>query len=211
MKRARILLADDHPMTLEGIRAVLEPHHEIIATLTDGRALLEEALRLKPDLIALDITMPLLNGVDAAVQIKKSLPGVKLLFVTMHVSPAYLEAALDAGGTGYVLKSAAREELLEAVDSVLKGRIYITPGLSNEHLERFQDPSRAAAVLRLTAREREILQMIAEGRAGKEIAFVLTISSKTVAFHRENIKRKLGLRSTAELTKHAIEQGLVSF
>ena len=211
MKRARILLADDHPMTLEGIRAVLEPHHEIIATVTDGRALLEEALRLKPDLIALDITMPLLNGVDAAVQIKKSLPGVKLLFVTMHVSPAYLEAALDAGGTGYVLKSAAREELLEAVDSVLKGRIYVTPGLSNEHLERFQYPSRAAAVLRLTAREREILQLIAEGRAGKEIAFVLTISSKTVAFHRENIKRKLGLRSTAELTKHAIEQGLVSF
>ena len=209
MKRARILLADDHKLTLEGIRAILEPHHEIIGTVTNGRALLEAALRLKPDLIALDITMPLLNGVDAAVQIKKSLPEAKLLFVTMHVSPAYLEAALDVGGTGYVLKSAAREELLEAVDSVLKGRIYITPGLSSEHLERFQDPSRAAAVLRLTARERETLQLIAEGRAAKEIAHVLNISIKTVAFHRENIKKKLGLRTTAELTKHAIEQGLV--
>jgi DNA-binding NarL/FixJ family response regulator len=209
MKRARILLADDHTLTLEGIRAVLAPHHEIVGTVGDGRALVDATLRLQPDLVVLDITMPLLNGVDAAVQIKKSLPGVKLLFVTMHVNPAYLEAALNAGGTGYVLKSAAREELLEAIESVLSGRIYVTPSLSSERLERFEDPSRAAATLRLSTREREILQLIAEGRAAKEIAFVLNISVKTVAFHRENIKRKLGLRTTAELTKHAIEQGLV--
>ena len=209
MKRARILLADDHTLTLEGICAVLEPHHEIVGMVMDGRALLDAALRLQPDLIVLDITMPLLNGIDAAVQIKKSLPGVKLLFVTMHVNPAYLEAVLNAGGTGYVLKSAAREELLEAINSVLNGRIYVTSSLSSEHLERFTDPSRAAATLRLTTREREILQLIAEGRAGKEIAFLLSISIRTVAFHRENIKRKLGLGTTAELTKHAIEQGLV--
>jgi DNA-binding NarL/FixJ family response regulator len=209
VKRARILLADDHALTLEGIRAVVEPHHEIVGMVMDGRALLDAALRLQPDLVVLDITMPLLNGIDAAVQIKKSLPGVKLLFVTMHVNPAYLEAALNAGGTGYVLKSAAREELLDAIKSVLNGHIYVTPSLSSEHLERFQDPSRAAATLRLTARQREILQLIAEGRAGKEIAFLLSISIKTVAFHRDNIKRKLGLGSTAELTKHAIEQGLV--
>jgi len=209
MKRARILLADDHTLTLEGIRAVLEPHHEIVGMVTDGRALLDAALRLKPDLVVLDITMPLLNGIDAAVQIKKSLPGVKLLFVTMHVNPAYLEAALNAGGTGYVLKSAAREELLDAIQSVLDGRIYVTPSLSSEHLERFSDPASAAAALRLSTREREVLQLIAEGRAAKEIAHVLSISIKTVAFHRENIKRKLGLGTTAELTKHAIEQGLV--
>ena len=209
MKRARILLADDHTLTLEGIRAVLEPHHEIVGMVTDGRAMVHAALRLQPDLVVLDITMPLLNGIDAAVQIKKSLPGVKLLFVTMHVNPAYLEAALNAGATGYVLKSAAREELLDAIKSVLNGRIYVTPSLSSEHLERFTDPSRAAAALRLSTREREILQLIAEGRTGKEIAFVLSISIKTVAFHRENIKRKLGLGTTAELTKHAIEQGLI--
>jgi DNA-binding NarL/FixJ family response regulator len=209
MKRARILLADDHTLTLEGIRAVIEPHHEIVGMVTDGRALVDAALRLQPDLIILDITMPLLNGVDAAIQIKKSLPGMKLLFVTMHVNPAYLEAALNAGGTGYVLKSAAREELLDAIQSVLNGRIYVTPSLSSEHLEGFTDPSRAAATLRLTAREREILQLIAEGRAAKEIAFRLNISIKTVAFHRENIKKKLGLGNTAELTKHAIEQGLI--
>jgi len=209
MKRTRVLLADDHPLTLEGLRVFLEPHLESVGTVMDGRALVDEALRLKPDLIILDITMPLLNGIDAAVQIKKSLPKVKLLFVTMHVNPAYLEAALAAGATGYVLKSAAREELLDAIQSVLNGRIYVTPSLSSEHLERFKDPSRAAAALRLSTREREILQLIAEGRAAKEIAFLLSISVKTVAFHRENIKRKLGLRTTAELTKHAIEQGLI--
>jgi DNA-binding NarL/FixJ family response regulator len=209
MNRTRILLADDHTLTLDGIRAVVEPHHEIVGTVMDGRALVEAALRLKPDLIILDITMPLLNGIDAAVQIKMSLPGVKLLFITMHVNPAYLEAALNAGGTGYVLKSAAREELLEAIQSVLNGRIYVSPSLSSEHLERFRNPARAAAVLRLSTREREVLQLIAEGRPAKEIAHLLNISIKTVAFHRENIKRKLGLRSTAELTKHAIEQGLV--
>jgi len=209
MTRARVLLADDHTLTLEGIRAVLEPHHEIVGAVADGRALVEAALRLKPDLIILDITMPLLNGIDAAVQIRKSLPRVKLLFITMHVNPAYLEAALNAGGTGYVLKSAAREELLDAIKTVLSNRIYITPSLSSEHLEGFRDPSLAAASLRLTAREREILQLIAEGRSAKEMAHVLKISVKTVAFHRENIKRKLGLRTTAEMTKHAIEQRLI--
>ena len=209
MKHTRVLLADDHPLTLEGLRAFLEPHLEIVGTATDGRALVDAALRLKPDLIILDITMPLLNGVDAAVQIKKSLPGVKLLFVTMHVNPAYLEAALNAGATGYVLKSAAREELLDAIKTVMDGRIYVTPTLATEPLERFTDPARAAASLHLSTRERETLQLIAEGRAAKEIAHVLNISIKTVAFHRDNIKKKLGLRTTAELTKHAIEQGLV--
>ncbi len=186
------------------------PHHDIVGSVADGRALIEAASRLQPELIILDITMPLLNGIDAAVQIKKGLPGVKLLFVTMHVNPAYLEAALEAGGTGYVLKSAAGEELLEAVEHVLKGEIYVTPSISSEHLERFKDPARAAATLRLSRRERETLQLIAEGRAAKEIAHLLNITEKTVAFHRDNIKRKLGLRSTAELTRHAIEEGLIS-
>lgn len=208
-KQTRLLLADDHPLTLAGLRAFLEEHLQCVGTVTDGRALVEAALRLQPDLIVLDITMPLLNGIDAAIQIRKSLPEVKLLFVTMHVNPSYLEAALDAGATGYVLKSAAREELLHAIQSVLRGDIYVSPSLSTERLERFRDPSRAAATLRLTAREREILQLIAEGKAAKEVAFVLNISVKTVSFHRENIKKKLGLRTTAELTKHAITEGLI--
>ena len=209
MKRTRLLLADDHPLTLEGIRAFLEPHFLSVETVTDGRALVDEALRVKPDMIVLDITMPLLNGIDAAIQIRKNLPAVKLLFITMHSDPAYLEAALNAGATGYVLKSAVREELLNAARTVLDGRIYVSPGLSGEHLERFSDPQRAAATLRLSTRERETLQLIAEGKAAKEIAFILDISVKTVAFHRDNIKRKLGLKTTAELTRHALEQGLI--
>jgi len=209
MKRVRILLADDHALTLEGIRSVIEPHYEIVGMTSDGRGLLAAADRLKPEVIVLDITMPLLNGIDAAIHIKKSLPGVKILFVTMHANPAYLEAALKAGATGYVLKSAAREELLDAIKTVMGGRIYVSPTLPREHLERFGDPSHAGAKLHLSAREREVLQLIAEGCARKDIAHLLSISIKTVAFHRDNLKRKLGLRTTAELTKHAIEQGLV--
>ena len=147
MKRPRILLADDHALMLEDISAILAPHYEIVGTVADGRALVEEALHLRPDLIIVDITMPLLSGIDAAVQIKKSLPEMKLLFVTMHTSTAYIEAAFEAGGTGYVLKSGIRGELLEAVQSVLNGgRFYVSPGLSIEHLERFQDdPTHAAS------------------------------------------------------------------
>jgi DNA-binding NarL/FixJ family response regulator len=209
MRRAQILLADDHALTLTGMRAVLEPHYEIVGTVMDGRALVDAALRLHPQVIVMDIAMPLLNGIDAAVQIKKHLPAVKLLFVTMHDSPAYLVSALQAGASGYVLKSAASEELLEAIDGALNGRIYVSSRLSKESLGQFRDSSRVATALQLSPRERETLQLIAEGRTEKEIAFLLKISIKTVGFHRENIKRKLGLRTTAELTRYAIEQGLI--
>lgn len=209
MRRARILLADDHALTLTGMRAVLEPHYEIVGMVMDGRALVDAAIRLHPQVIVMDIAMPLLNGIDAAAQIKKHLPTVKLLFVTMHDSPAYLMSALQAGASGYVLKSAASEELLEAIDSALKGAIYVSSRLSKESLKHFRDSSRSATALHLSPRERETLQLIAEGRTEKEIAFLLNISIKTVGFHRENLKRKLGLRTTAELTRYAIEQGLI--
>ncbi len=209
MRSARILIADDHLLTLEGIRTVLGARHNIVGAATDGRTLVERAFELKPELIVADVTMPLLNGIDAAVKIKKRLPATKFLFVTMHVNPAYLEAALAAGGEGYVLKTAAREELEAAVDSVLRGRIYVTRSLSGEELNRFSKPSRAAAAVRLSPRERETLQLIAEGKTSKEIAQILGISVKTVAFHRENLKNKLGFRTTSELTRHAIELGLV--
>ena len=127
-------MADDNPSILAGIRAILAAHYEIAGTVADGHALVEAALRLKPDLIISDITMPHLNGIDAAIQIKTSLPRIKLLFVTAHSSSAYVRAALEAGGTGYVLKSAVREELLDAVKSVLRGHIYVSPGLSTEHI-----------------------------------------------------------------------------
>jgi len=129
MKRPRILLADDHALMLEDISATLAPHYEIVGTVADGRALVEAALRLRPDLIVVDITMPLLNGIDAAAQIKKSLPIMKVLFVTMHTSTVYIEAAFKAGATGYLLKSGIHEELLEAAQSVLNGIIYVSPNL----------------------------------------------------------------------------------
>ena len=142
MKRPRVLLADDHPMILEEIRSALALNCEIVETVADGRALVEAALRSEPDLIVVDITMPLMNGIEAAVQIKKSLPEMKLLFVTMHSSTAYLKAAFEAGGTGYVLKSRLRDELSHAVQSVLRGRTFVSHGLSTEYPELLQDPAR---------------------------------------------------------------------
>lgn len=209
MIHARLLLADDHALILEGFRNVLEPNHTVVGMVTDGRALVEAALSLEPDLVILDITMPLLNGIDAAREIKKHLPKMKLLFVTMHASPAYLQAALGAGATGYVLKSSAREEILVAVEKVLKGEFFIGPGVGPSGLGERRDPARAAASMHLSPREREILQLVAEGKSAKEVAHLLSISSKTVAYHKDNLKSKLGLRSTAELTKYALDEGLI--
>ena len=129
-EKARVLVADDHPLTLASLQAILAPYYQLVGAVSDGRALVEEALLLKPDLVILDISMPLLNGIEAARQIRESLPQAKLLFVTMHTSPTYVQAALDAGGTGYVVKSLAHEELLAAAEKVLSGEIYMTPGLS---------------------------------------------------------------------------------
>ena len=165
MIRARLLLADDHTLILEGFRNVLEPKHIVVGAVTDGRALVEAALRLKPDLIISDITMPLLNGIDAAREIRKHLPEMKLVFVTMHASLAYLQAALSAGATGFVLKSSAREEILAAVEKVVKGGLFVSPGVGPKGLVERADPARVAASLHLSPREREILQLVAEGKS----------------------------------------------
>jgi DNA-binding NarL/FixJ family response regulator len=209
MKRPRILLADDHALMLDGFSNLLEPRYEVAGTVENGKALVEAAIRLSPDLIILDITMPILNGIDAAREIRKSLPQVKLLFVTMHTGPTYLQAALEAGANGYAVKSSGRNEILAAVEEVLAGARYITPGVGGDGLDRSGDPARAAASLRLTARERQILQLTAEGKSRKEVAYALAISEKTVAFHKNNLKRKLGLRSTAQLTRYALDEGLI--
>jgi DNA-binding NarL/FixJ family response regulator len=194
---------------LDGFSNLLQPKYAVVGTAEDGRALVEAAVRLSPDLIILDITMPILNGVDAAREIRKRLPQVKLLFVTMHTSPTYLQAALEAGANGYALKSSGRNEILAAVEKVLGGSRYIAPGIGGDGLDRSEDPARAAASLRLTARERQILQLTAEGKSRKEVAHALGISEKTVAFHKDNLKRKLGLRSTAGLTRYALDEGLI--
>ena len=199
MPRPRILLADDHALLLDGFRTLLASKYEVAGTVEDGKALVEAAIRLSPDLIILDITMPLLSGVDAARQIRKRLPKVKLLFVTMHTSPTYVRAAMEAGADGYAVKSSARSEILAAVETVLAGSRYLTPSVCGS-------PN---ASLPLSARERQILQLTAEGKSRKEVAFALGISEKTVAFHKNNLKQKLGLQTTAHLTRYALDQGLI--
>jgi len=208
MKKPRILLADDHAIVLEGEVGLLAEWFEIVGAVSDGPSLLEAALLLKPDLIVLDVSMPLLSGIEAATRIKASTPDVKLLFFTMHPEVTYLQAAFEAGAAGYVLKSAGIKELLAAVRKVLEGQLYVSADLSS-YWTQLRRPDQLAKALRLSSREREVLHLIAEGRSSKEIAAILGISVKTVSFHRENIKQKLGVRTIAGLTRNAIAASIM--
>ena len=211
MKQLRILLGDDHSLLLKGIKSLLETHYEIAGSVENGRALVESALRLRPDLVILDISMPILNGIDAAREIKKELPSVKLIFLTMHSNAIYLRKSLEAGASGYVLKSGAAEELLTAIEEARRGRIYVTPHFCEDVLETIRKwPERSArSSLELTDRQRQILQLIAEGKQSKQIAEIVHVSVKTVEFHRSRLMTKLGARSIAELTRFAIQEGLI--
>lgn len=203
---ARLLLADDHSITLAGMRSVIQQEHELIGQLSDGRALVTEALRLHPDLIILDIGMPLLNGIEAARQIRQAWPRAKLLFVSMHSNAMYVREAMSTGAMGYVLKTSAAEELLPAIRSILHGKVYLSPSLG-PGAAAMAIPSREA--LALTERQREVLQLIAEGRSSKEVAAILGISVKTANFHRFEVKKKLGVHSIAELAAFAARRGLI--
>jgi DNA-binding NarL/FixJ family response regulator len=211
MTRPRVLLADDHPLFLAALRSLLETECEVVETVGDGRALVEAAARLRPEVIVLDISLPLLNGIDAARQIKKEQSEVKILFLTMHANLAYLKAALVAGATGYLLKTSAREELMGALRDVIRNRIHVSPGFGEEIVVQFERRPGSLTVPKpvLTTRQREILQLVAEGRTAKEIAGILNVSLQTVAFHKHQIMEKLGLHTTAELTKYAIQEGLI--
>ncbi|HZN44501.1 MAG TPA: response regulator transcription factor [Nitrospiraceae bacterium] len=212
MKKPRILLADDHSLVLEGFRRILEDQCDVVGTAEDGRALLEAASRLKPNVVLLDISMPLLNGIDATRHLKKVSPDVKVIFVTMHADPAYLNEAFKAGASGYLLKRSAGTELIQAIQSVLGGNYYVTPlltkGLVNSVISEAPVPPTRQSIL--TPRQREVLQLVAEGKAVKEIAQLLNISPKTVEFHKAQIMEQLDLRTTAELTKYAMAHGLTS-
>jgi DNA-binding NarL/FixJ family response regulator len=211
MKRTRILLADDHSLIVQGIQRLLATRHDIVGTAGNGKDLVEAALRLAPDLIVLDISMPILNGIDAAREIIKALPATKLVFLTMHSSPIYLRKALEAGGSGYVLKSGAFEELLTAIDEAGQGRSYVSPGFAQEVRDNIRDwPGKSTrVVIELTGRQRQILQLIAEGKQNKEIAHILNVSVKTVEFHRSRLMAKLGTHTVAELTRFAVQEGLL--
>jgi len=209
--RPRILLADDHTLMLEGIRLMLEQEFELVGSVEDGQALLTAAKNLQPDLILLDISMPVLNGIDAAVQLQRILPSAKLIFVTMHADPDYVTEAFRAGASGYLLKRAAASELLTAVHEVLKGNHYVSPAVTRGTLSSLiasslDNQKRSDA---LTARQREVLQLVGEGRTRKEIAGVLNISVKTVEFHKATLARQLNLKTPADFTRYAIEHRLI--
>ena len=211
MTRPRLLLADDHTLVLEGFRKLLESDFDLVGTVEDGRALLAAAPRLRPDVILLDISMPLLNGIDAARQLRKTLPSAKIIFLTMHADPGYVTEAFRVGARGYLLKRSAASELVRAIHEVLNGRYYVTPLVTKGVLAPLLRPERKrrAASSPLTSRQREVLQLVAEGRSIKEIASILHVSVKTVEFHKSRIARELGVRTTAELTRYALEHGLL--
>jgi len=209
MRKPRILLADDHTLVLEGFRRILEGHYELVGTVGDGRALLEAAKTMQPDIVILDISMPLLNGIDAAAQLKKICPKAKIIIVTMHANTEYVRSAFEAGASAYVLKRSAVDELEQAIRAVLEGHSYITPLITKELVDVFLATGSEKSG-GLTPRQREVLQHLAEGRTAKEIANLMNITPRTVEFHKGQIMDHLNLRTTADLIKYALTHGIVS-
>jgi len=209
--RPRVLLADDHLLVAEALKSLLTPEFDLVGVVEDGRALVEAAGRLKPDVIVADISMPHLNGIDALIHLRELGNRVPVVFLTMHRDVTFARRALDAGAAGFVLKHSATVELIAAIRAALEGKTYITPQLAGEVLDAMrQGPQQSAdPVVALTPRQREVLQLLAEGRLAKEIASSLAISARTVEFHKYQMMEKLGLRTNAELIHFAIKHGLV--
>ena len=211
MKRPRVLLADDHKLLLEAFQKLLEPDCEVVGSVADGRALLAAASELEPDIIVLDIAMPLLNGLDAGGQIKKMMPDVKLIFLTVNEDPDFVSEAFRIGASGYLLKSSAASELFQAIQDVSRGRAYVTPLVAQGMVDSFiEGPKRRRASDKLTPRQREVLQLLAEGRSMKEAAAILNVTQRTVAFHKNRMMEELRLKTNAELIQFAVKQGLTS-
>ena len=207
MTRPRILMADDHAMLLDAFRALLEPEFDVVGAVTDGRMLLEEFSRLHPDVVLLDIAMPLLNGLDAGRQLKAQRKSVKLIYLTMNADPDLAGEALRLGASGYVLKRSAAHELKQAIHEALRGRSYITPLITRDVVGSLigQQASRHE----LTMRQREVLQLLAEGRSMKEAAAILNLTPRTVAFHKYRMMEQLKVKSTAELIQYAVKHHIV--
>lgn len=212
MKRARVLLADDHKIVAAGLKGILEPEFELVGTVQDGRALLKAARELRPDVIVVDISMPLLNGIEAVRQLKKANDRAKVVFLTMHPDVTYASRAFEAGASGYVLKHSAPTELVTAIREALKGRTYVTPMIAGELMRSYQDGSgkRKDPIRTLTPRQREVLQLLAEGHSAKDAAAILGISPRTAEFHKYRMMRELGIRTNAELMQYAIKHGVVA-
>ena len=202
--RPRVILADDHRIVIEGLRSILEPHFDLVGTVTDGRALVAATEELKPDVVVVDISMPLLNGLEAVRQIARLRPQTRVVFLTMHADATYAARAMEAGASGYVLKHSALSDLVRAIREALAGRTYVAPEVAR------RGPRRATGGSELTPRQREVLQLVAEGHSTKQIASILGISTRTVEFHKYRMMEELRLRTIAELIQYAIKHGIVS-
>ena len=210
MRKPRVLLADDHTIVLEGLKGLLEPEFELVGAVTDGEALLKAAVETRPDVILFDISMPLLNGIQAARELRKTNPEAKLLALTMHAETSFVKEALRAGASGYLLKQSAATELSTAIHEVMAGRRYLTPLIAKDvvatALKASAEPEKTPG--HLTERQLDVLRLVADGHSLKEIAYLLKISIKTVEFHKYRIMDELKIRTTAELTAYAIRHGL---
>jgi DNA-binding NarL/FixJ family response regulator len=207
MRVPRILLADDHTMFMEALRLLLEPEFEIVSTVANGRALLSECRRLKPDAVVLDLAMPLLGGLDAARQLKAEGNGAKLIFLTMNSDPEIAGEALRLGAAGFLLKTSTASELKTAIHEALQGRSYITPLITRDVVDSLSSQRKKPE---LTPRQREVLQLLAEGRSMKEAGALMNLAPRTVAFHKYRIMEQLRVRTSAELVRFAVRHGMVA-
>jgi DNA-binding NarL/FixJ family response regulator len=207
--RPRVILADDHAMVAEGLGRLIGEVADLVGQVTDGRQLVDSARRLKPDIIVSDVSMPVMSGLDALRQLKAEGSHARFIFLTAHTEAQLAAEALRAGASGYLLKAAAGEELFEAIRSVMAGRVYLTPHITKDVLRSISDRA-GEGELHLTPRQREVLQLIAQGKRMKEIAAELALSVRTVEDHKSQLLLTLGVKSTADLVKFAVKQGLVS-
>ncbi len=212
MSRSRILIADDHNLMAELCKRLLEIEFDVVGTVNNGRALVQAAAELKPDVIVVDITMPILNGLDAGQQVKQRLPRAKLVFLTMTADSEVAAEAFRRGGSAYLLKTCAATELITAVRDVLRGKTYLSPCLSRDEVTflRRQGNALIEEQERLTERQREVLQLLAEGKVMKEVGSILNLTTRTVAFHKYRIMEVLGVKSNAELVKYAVRNHMTA-
>jgi DNA-binding NarL/FixJ family response regulator len=210
MNLPRMILADDHTLVAEALHQLISPYFDVVATVADGRALVDAALSLKPDAVVVDMAMPLLNGLDACRQIKAKMPGLKLIFLTMNEDPELAVEAMRVGASGYVLKKSAGSELLKAIQAALRGKSYITPQIARGMQESFiRNPRGRSHPKSLTPRQREVVQLLAEGKSMKEAADVLSVTPRTVAFHKYRVMQELGFKTNADLVQFAIKCQIV--
>jgi DNA-binding NarL/FixJ family response regulator len=210
MNRARILLADDHALLLDALKRLLEPVYQVVGAVTDGHTLIDQALRLRPDVFLIDIAMPGLNGLDACERIKMLLPDARIVFLTMNEDADTAAEAIRRGASGYLMKKSPSSELFAGIQTALQGGVYVAPFFSHGMTSLFVAQAKAnETAAALTFRQREVLQLIAEGRSMKEAAAILKVTPRTVAFHKYSIMEHLGIRTTAELVRYAVQLGIL--